>query len=159
MAMTERVYIPLREASEHLQAKGLTGQSTRLLRAAIARGRLAGAKDGRSWTTTLEALDAYEKGLWHVPSFEVVPDFIVLRRPRRTARVVLVKRQAAEESAKQALACLASVPRKSGERRPRRPKPEPKPEPKRYPEYEVLPQQEKRQRMRDYLDGKRVDCR
>lgn len=63
--MVERVYITLREASEHLQAKGLTGQNPRVLRNAIAAGRLAALKDGRSWATTMAEVEKYESSLWH----------------------------------------------------------------------------------------------
>lgn len=62
--MAKRVYITLKEASEHLQARGLTGQTLLVLRQAAHDGKLAAIKDGRSWKTTIVATNEYEVGLW-----------------------------------------------------------------------------------------------
>lgn len=61
------MYITLQQASDHLAAKRLPGQTVRVLRAAIARRRLAAIKDGRVWRTTVEKLDDYECSLWRQP--------------------------------------------------------------------------------------------
>jgi hypothetical protein len=163
--MTEPTYITLKQASEHLQAKGLIGQTSRVLRNAIARGTLAAARDGRSWATTVAKLDEYEKALWMTPSIGGVGSRSVVHTPRRTPpRKPSSERQADEASSRRLLALLAPAPRKSGERRPRRPRrpkptarPEPQPKSEAELEYEALPPEERKQRFRDYLDGNRPD--
>jgi hypothetical protein len=63
--MTERIFLSLKEASAYLQAKGLIGQTVGVLRSAIAAHRLPAVKDGRSWRTTMDHVEAYEEKLWH----------------------------------------------------------------------------------------------
>jgi hypothetical protein len=84
------MYITLQQASEHLAAKGLTGQSVNVLRSAIAGGRLAGVKDGRCWKTTVEKLDAYELTLWkNAASKRQQPDTpMVVRHPDGSASCI-----------------------------------------------------------------------
>lgn len=65
--MTERVYISLKEASAYLNEKGLTEQSVNVLRVAIAEERLGAIKDGRSYKTTVKALEDYERWMWSRP--------------------------------------------------------------------------------------------
>ena len=60
--MSEPAYITLKEAAAYLQGKGLPGQTLYVVRKAVADGRLAAIKDGRSWRTTPEKVDEYEKG-------------------------------------------------------------------------------------------------
>ncbi len=123
------------------------------------------------WATTIPQVDEYEKSLWYVPSADAIAPTRILRHASK-GRLSRASTVDAASSSLQALVSLNSLRHKRPSlstsairerlRRAREAQdstPEPNAEPKRYHEYEALPHGEKRQRMRDYLDGKRPDWR
>jgi hypothetical protein len=103
--MSERVYITLKEASEHLQAKGLTGQTVGVLRTAVGEKRLSAVKDGRSWKTTLAKVEAYEAALWRKHDFRPGPGIRSRRhRPKNETRPKAADAVSKEESYRRAMA-------------------------------------------------------
>lgn len=150
--MTERVYITLKEASEHLQAKGLTGQTVTVLRSAIAGRRLQALKDGSRWMTTVEKLDAYERVLWRGSAQHVAAT--------QHARWSHVRPHPTPKPAEKPAPTKRGRPAKSPTRPPK-PKRVKKPtqEEKEVAEFLARPAEEKKQRWRDYLDGKREHWR
>lgn len=171
--MTERVYITLKEAAEHLQARGLTGQTVNVLRAAIACHRLGAVKDGRAWKTTLAHVNSYEAMLWHRPRNSANTAPLQLIAPVHSASAlsdlcsVTITRKRLREglSPKPAGKPKPMAVRRSGQisSQPHPPKPkrvsEPSLEEIEGAKYMALPVEERRQQFRDYLDGKREHWR
>ena len=185
--MSERIYITLEEASEYLRAKGLTGQSARVLRVAVSRGLLAALKDGGVWKTTIKKLDDYEDTLWREASRSSLDrrqytEPMRGRSSRASSGTPSGTRTELDASARSALNLVEAIqtrlknssrnaggvapraqPVKSAASKPKSPKPQRVSkrarEQKEVADFMALSKDEQKQRVRDYLDGKRVHWR
>lgn len=152
--MTERKYLTISEASEYLQAKGLEGQTAHMLRTAVSMGKLAAVKDGRSWKTSIVALDAYEAALWG----KFAPHQMVAKYSPWLARTDPFYTEAKKPEKAKPKPKRARAP-KPQPRVKRKYTPKPKWAIKLTPEqqdaHNALSWEEKHQHWREYLDGKR----